>query len=183
MFQRLCFSPVVADAGSPIRIGKPEGACGSYSHGDVIKWNNFHVTGPLCGEFTGHRWIPPTKASVAELRYFFHLRLIKRLSKQSWRRLFQTPSRSLWRHCNDRNFLYGLTNCIKHSNIKMCMCKAASLECGWVFFLEQHTEPTKVHRQICKDKFVSKLWKYPGCYHHGTSTTTTKQFMIYIDTK
>ena len=25
--------------------------------------NIFHVTGPLCGEFTGHRWIPLTKAS------------------------------------------------------------------------------------------------------------------------
>ena len=30
----------------------------------------FHVTGPLCGEFTGHRWIPLTKASDAELSCF-----------------------------------------------------------------------------------------------------------------
>ena len=30
----------------------------------------FHVTGPLCGEFTGHRWIPLTKASNAELWCF-----------------------------------------------------------------------------------------------------------------
>ena len=30
----------------------------------------FRVTGPLCGEFTGHWWIPLTKASVAELWYF-----------------------------------------------------------------------------------------------------------------
>ena len=29
--------------------------------------NNFRVTGPLCGEFTVHRWIPLTKASDAEL--------------------------------------------------------------------------------------------------------------------
>ena len=28
------------------------------------------VTGHLCGEFTGHRWIPYTKASVAELWCF-----------------------------------------------------------------------------------------------------------------
>ena len=27
--------------------------------------NIFRVTGPLCGEFTGHRWIPQTKASDA----------------------------------------------------------------------------------------------------------------------
>ena len=32
--------------------------------------NIFHVTGPLCGEFTGHRWIPLTRASDAELWCF-----------------------------------------------------------------------------------------------------------------
>ena len=32
--------------------------------------NIFRVTGPLCGEFTGNRWIPRTKASDAELWYF-----------------------------------------------------------------------------------------------------------------
>ena len=34
-------------------------------HDDVIKWKHFRVTGPLCGEFTGHRW-----ASDAELWCF-----------------------------------------------------------------------------------------------------------------
>ena len=32
--------------------------------------NVFHVTGPLCGEFTGRRWIPHTKASDVELWCF-----------------------------------------------------------------------------------------------------------------
>ena len=32
--------------------------------------NIFHVTGSLCGEFTGHRWIPLTKASDKELWCF-----------------------------------------------------------------------------------------------------------------
>ena len=32
--------------------------------------NIFRVTGHLCGEFTGSRWIPRTKASEAELWYF-----------------------------------------------------------------------------------------------------------------
>ena len=35
--------------------------------------NIFRVTGPLCGEFTGHRWIPLTKASDAEHWCFFDL--------------------------------------------------------------------------------------------------------------
>ena len=32
--------------------------------------NIFRVTGPLCGEFTGHPWIPRTEASDAELWCF-----------------------------------------------------------------------------------------------------------------
>ena len=62
--------------------------------------NIFRVTGPLCGEFTDHRWIPCTKASGSELWCFFDLRPNKRLSKQSWGWWFDTPSRSLWRYCN-----------------------------------------------------------------------------------
>ena len=55
--------------------------------------NIFRVTGPLCGEFTGHRWIPLTKASDARsLDVFSDLCLNKRLSKQSWSWWFETPS-------------------------------------------------------------------------------------------
>ena len=39
-------------------------------HDDVIEWKHFRVTGPLCGEFTCHRWIPLTKASDAVLWCF-----------------------------------------------------------------------------------------------------------------
>ena len=35
-----------------------------------LNGNIFRVTGHLCGEFTGHRWIPHTKASDAELWCF-----------------------------------------------------------------------------------------------------------------
>ena len=60
--------------------------------------NNFRVIGPLCVELTGHRWIPRTKASDAELWFFLHPN--KRLSKQPWGWWFETPWRSLWHHCN-----------------------------------------------------------------------------------
>ena len=60
--------------------------------------NIFHVTGPLWGETTGHRWIPFTKASDVELGCFFYLGLNKCFSKQSRRRWVETSSRSLWRH-------------------------------------------------------------------------------------
>ena len=35
----------------------------------------FRVTGPLCGEFNDHRWIPHTKASDGSVDIFFDLRL------------------------------------------------------------------------------------------------------------
>ena len=65
--------------------------------------NIFRVTGHLCGEFTGLRWIPRTKASDVEWSFdvFFDLCPNKRLSKQSWGWWFETPSGWLWRHSND----------------------------------------------------------------------------------
>ena len=72
-------------------------------HDDVIKWEYFRVTGPLCGEFTGHRWIPLTKASDAELCCFFDLCLNKPFSKQSWGWWFERPSRALWRNAIEEN--------------------------------------------------------------------------------
>ena len=75
-------------------------------HNDVINGNIVRVTGHLCGEFTGHRWIPRTKSSDAELWCFSDLPLNKRLSKPSWGCIFETPSRQLWRHCNGRFICY-----------------------------------------------------------------------------
>ena len=51
---------------------------------------------PVPGEFPAQR--PVTRS----FDVFFDLRLNKRLSKQSWGWWFKTPSRPLWRHCNDR---------------------------------------------------------------------------------
>ena len=64
--------------------------------------NIFRVTGHLCGEFTDHRWIPLTQRPVTQsFDIFFDLRLNKRLSKQSSGWWFETPSCSLWSHCNE----------------------------------------------------------------------------------
>ena len=49
---------------------------------------------PVTDKFTSQR---PVRRSFD---VFFDLRLNKRLSKQSWGWWFETPSRSLWRHCN-----------------------------------------------------------------------------------
>ena len=88
-----------------------------WSRTDMMTWYNesiFHVTGHLCGEFTGHRWIPHKKASNGggggggggSIDVYFNLNnLNKRPRKQSQGWWFETPSCPLWRHCNVlRNF-------------------------------------------------------------------------------
>ena len=68
---------------SALQLLGVSGACGAKcqkGNGNQYHWlywmmtssngNIFRVTGHLCGEFTGHRWIPRTKANVAELWCF-----------------------------------------------------------------------------------------------------------------
>ena len=78
-------------------------SCGVHLRTIMITSSNgnfFCITGLLCGEFTGHWWIPLTKVSCAEFWCFFYLRLKKRLSKQQKRRWFEMPSGPLWCHWN-----------------------------------------------------------------------------------
>ena len=65
------------------------------------KMEHFPRYWPFVRGIHRHGWLLLTKASDAELWCFpFDLLLNKQLSKQSKRRLFKTPLRSLWRHCN-----------------------------------------------------------------------------------
>ena len=74
------------------------------AHDDVIKWKYFPRNWPFvrgihrspAGEFPAQR--PVTRI----FDVFFDLCLNKRSSKQSWGWWFETLSRPLWRHCNDR---------------------------------------------------------------------------------
>ena len=61
-----------------------------FKHGDVIKWKQFPRYWPFARGI--HQW--PVTQNFDDL---FDLRLYK----QSKRRRFKMPSRSLWRHSND----------------------------------------------------------------------------------
>ena len=62
--------------------------------------NIFRVTGHLCGEFTGDRWIPRTKASDAELWCFlwFAPEQTFKLNSKQWRGIprTKTSDAELW---------------------------------------------------------------------------------------
>ena len=97
------------------------------------------ITGPLCREFTGDRWIPRTvqlvKGEIGAKVNFPHkgqwrgslmssliCALNKWLSKQWWGWWFETPSCSLWRHCNVvripiKLYSYKMVICTNHSMI------------------------------------------------------------------
>ena len=63
----------------------------------VCMWNS-----SVTSEFPSQR--PVTRS----FDVFFDLCLNKRLSKQSWGWWFETPSYSLWRHCNEPiNYVHG----------------------------------------------------------------------------
>ena len=76
-------------------------------HDDLIKWKHFLALLALCvgnspvtGEF------PAQRPVIRSFGVFFDLHLNKRLSKQSRRWWFETPSRSLWRHCNGKRAIF-----------------------------------------------------------------------------
>ena len=75
-------------------------------HDDVIKWKFFRVSGPLWGK-------PPVTSGFLHkgqwreaYNVFFDLCPNKRFGKQSRHWWFETPSRPLWRHRNERPIVY-----------------------------------------------------------------------------
>ena len=67
-----------------------------------LNGNIFRVTDPLCGEFTGPGEIPTQRPVTRSFDVFFDLRLNNPLCKQPWGWWFETLSRSLWRHRNEK---------------------------------------------------------------------------------
>ena len=94
--------------------------------------NISRVTGPLCGEFTGHHWIPLTKASDAELWYF----------------LWSTPEQIAWVNTGDDG---GLRRHHAHYDLTV-MCCVRRLTCCLVW-----THPPR-HRKPCRHAMMTPGW-------------------------
>ena len=113
--------------------------------------NIFRVTGHLCGEFTGPRWIPHTKASDAELWCLLWSAPDKWLSKQSWGWWFETLSCSLWRH-RDAEILTP-----EVASVAFCFPVCQTYEIFWIFR----------HYEILLIVFLFVVWFY-------------RQMLIYV---
>ena len=74
------------------------------SHDSVIKMETSALVAFCVGNSPVTGELPWQKPVTRSFDVFFDLCLNKRLSKQSWCWWFQTPSHSLWRHCNEHWF-------------------------------------------------------------------------------
>ena len=130
---------------------------------------------PVTGEF-------PTRSPVKRsFDVFFHLRLNKRLSIQSWGWWFETTSRSLWRHCNVntgkgnwkvscslsftkslKRYWYGILSHRKHTKY-FCLVS----NCGRV-----------CHVKVCTSEFKDTVpnWQVNTHGIRRTQDATTKQY-------
>ena len=124
---------------------------------------------PVTGEF------PKQRPVMRSFGVFFDLRLNKRLSKQQRRRWFETPSRSLWRHCNEYGWLHTLSN--KPGTIKPgntwnvnCVAKMSTLLSKCQLWHKYSPHGVYAHEQMLK-----LLWKVSlGLrWRHDTETFST----------
>ena len=116
--------------------------------------NIFRVTGLLCGEFTGHRWIPCTKGTrqnfdAEALMFSLIHALNKRLNKHWWGWWFETPSRPLWRHYNVNGLVrnWPTTCCVETLYIWYCLL---------MFFA---TDSIMMNQNSGRALFCIKYWK------------------------
>ena len=68
---------------------------------DVIRCKHFPRNWPFVRGIHRSRWIPHTRPVAQSFDVVFDLRLNKHLSKQPRGWWFETPSWSLWSHCNE----------------------------------------------------------------------------------
>ena len=96
-------------------------------HDDVIKWKNLPRYRPFV---LGIHRSPVKSPHTGQWRgVFFDLCLNQKLSKQWRRRWFETPSRSLWRHCNEIAVpdIYVI---LLHCDTRNC-CETLLQHIGW----------------------------------------------------
>ena len=113
-------------------------------HNDVIKWKHFPRDWPFVRGITGPGDFPTQRPVTRSFDVFFDLGLNKRLSKQPWGWWFETPSWSLWRHCNADSKtaawnIYGYLHIIRKFicqetckresfSVRASVCKSHSIE-------------------------------------------------------
>ena len=77
----------------------------------------FRITEPLCGNSPLTSEFPSQRPVTRSFDVFFDLRLNKQLRKQLRRRWFETPSHSIWPHCNVKIMTHLFPNVLSHKQL------------------------------------------------------------------
>ena len=95
------------------------------THDDVIKWKHFPRYWPFVrGIHPGE--VPSQRPVTRRFDVFLDQRMYKRWSEQPWGWWFETPSWSLWRHCNAMKSCVLVNKCLPTLHIhKLYRC------CWW----------------------------------------------------
>ena len=137
----------------------------------------------------------PTKRSVTRsFDIFFDLRLNKRLSKQWWGWLFETPSRPLWRQCNANVVLayLGWGHKQTFSNTSSCMERVVSwFKFSWKAFpwlrICQHWSRLFMDAKQAPGYDLNWCVIYPYlehcCLSAGTKISTWSTTRLKLDTQ
>ena len=136
--------------------------------------NIFHVTGHLCREFTGPRWIPRTKAVTRSFDVFFVMHLNKRLSKQSWGWWFERLSRPLLRHCNG----YGNTFCLSQRGKLNFWSTHPKTDVPYMFYTNS-THPGQFSRPAQNALALASVSFLHCCHKPKTGEQTVKLSVIW----
>ena len=116
------------------------------SHHDVIKWTHFPRYWPFVRGIHRSPVDSPYKSRWRGA-LIIDLCVNKRLSKQSGRRWFEMPSRSLWSHCNEKHDVDG----IRHMN-----AMASQTTCNLTLCSTGSWEDNK---ENIKDHITRLLWQ------------------------
>ena len=138
-------------------------------HDDVIKWKHFPRYWPFVRVIHRSLVNSPTQRPVTQsFDVFFDLCKNKWLSKHSWGWWFETPSRPLWRHCNEVEMYsfqilwYIIGKSQGNRNLRSSLLTQNTLNNNW---LQAYI-------------FVNEWWQlyhcyyyYYFCYYHHLTTT------------
>ena len=144
------------------RAGKKEGS--GLGHETAWNGNIFRVLVLCEGNPSVTVGLHSQRPVTRSIDGFFTLRLNKQLSKQSIRRWFETPSCSLWRHCNGHGNAFHIIG-----RLQIIVCDRNPLVTEWLY----HKWP----RMWTVDTFCvvsrSKLLKNRSSYQLDVRTLNT----------
>ena len=137
----------------------------------------FRITGLLCREFAGHRWIPRTKASDSELWCF-----ISSAPESTVEQTMETPV--IWDAHYDvtimsdsyRDFVYNLSFPLSYNTFHLgtadaLYCTITDLK--WIYFILDGTLPAlHASQSVLSTRMRWRTWSKPSQWAASSTTLT-----------